>query len=211
MAEEHKRLKKVTTGEAYVRKESRVKEFLKFIFVTDAEHLWTYAKEQIIKPFMKKGIVDFATNIVNMAVYGTPKSSNNQDYNYQSPYFSNMIYNPANPYISYNSLQAARGLPSPTLPEKNDVGFKFDLMAWDTEQDARNVLIGLKNEMIENGVVSVAGYYELWNDNITVPYTYNEWGWAPRDFEKLGDDPAKTGDGKWYVPLPNARPISKMT
>ena len=32
MAEEHKRLKKVTTGEAYVRKESRVKEILKFIY-----------------------------------------------------------------------------------------------------------------------------------------------------------------------------------
>lgn len=206
MEEEHRRLKKVTTGKAYVRKESAFKTLIGSIFVTDTKSLWSYAKDSILKPSIKKVIVDFISNVVNMAVYGSPKSGQS----YQGQYFNNMIYSPSLPYISYDTINNGRGLPSPAIPAKNDVGFKFDLMAWDTYKDAKNVLIGLKNEMMANGVVSVAGYYELWNENVSVPFTYNSWGWAPHDFDNLGDEPLQTGDGKWYVPLPNARPISSM-
>lgn len=208
MAEE-RRLQKVTTGKAYIKKDSATKTFFRSLIVTDAADLWSYLKESIIKPFIRKGIVDFVTNAANMAVYGTPQQRNN---GYSSPYLGNTVYTSGSmvPYHTYSNSIPNPSAPPYQPPQPKNVGFKFDLISWDLREDAMNVLVGLKNEMAINGVVSVAGYYELWNDNVTVPFTYNSWGWSGHDFDNLPNEPVATGDGKWYIPLPAAKPISSM-
>ena len=184
---EKKKVEKVVTGVAKVKKKSEVSK-LKDIFISeDASNVKSYIIMDVLVPAIKKAIADIVTNGIDMILYGetghSKRSSSSSKISYRS------YYDRRDDDRRYD-----RGR---SLVKQ---GYDYDDVIIETRGEA-DAVISRMDEIIDMyGRVSVADLYDL--VGITGNYTDNNYGWT----NLASAEPIRVRDG-YVIKLPKAMPI----
>lgn len=184
-AQEEKKLEKVISGTAKVRKKSELSKLKDTFISEDASKVKSYIFVDVLIPAIKKAVSDIVTNGIDMILYGEAGRSKK---------------NSAASKVSYRSYydrdrDDRRQSPAPR------VGYSYDDVVVDTYGEAESV-IDRMNEVIEMyGMVSVADFYEL--VDVKGNYTDNRYGWT----NLRSAEPVRVKDG-YVIRLPRAVPLN---
>lgn len=177
-----RRLNKVVNAE--IKKESEMSKLLHHFIATDSKTLKNYIVNDVLIPFIKKGIMD----TVGMILYNSPNAGKNRGTN-----VSNITYG-GNINAGYQGTKI-------TQITKREPGFNYDKIRFETRSDAEAILNALNGTIEQYGIVSVLDLYDavgISTDN----YTADSYGWN----NLIGSDILRGSDG-FYLKLPNARPF----
>lgn len=181
---EKKKMEKVITGNAKIKKKSPTRKFTDVFISEDASNVKDYVLNEIIIPTMKKLFSDVIKDSVDM-IFGinTRKSSNirgdyvsyNRYSDQKNDRFSDNRFGPKKIYSPYDITLSNRG-------------------------DAEYVLSQLDGAIETYGLVTVADLYELVGEKGT--YMDNKYGWTNlRNAEAV-----RVRDG-YMLKMPKALPI----
>ena len=184
---EKKKVEKVVTGVAKVKKKSEVSK-LKDIFISeDASNVKSYIIMDVLVPAIKKAIADIVTNGIDMILYGetghSKRSSNSSKISYRSYYDRR---DDDRRYDRDRSLVKQ--------------GYDYDDVVIETRGEADAVISRMEEIIDMYGRVSVADLYDL--VGITGNYTDNNYGWT----NLASAEPIRVRDG-YVIKLPKAMPI----
>ena len=184
---EKKKVEKVVTGVAKVKKKSEVSK-LKDIFISeDASNVKSYIIMDVLVPAIKKAIADIVTNGIDMILYGETGHSKRSS---------------SSSKISYRSYYDRRDDDRRYDRDRSLVkqGYDYDDVIIETRGEA-DAVISRMDEIIDMyGRVSVADLYDL--VGITGNYTDNNYGWT----NLASAEPIRVRDG-YVIKLPKAMPI----
>ena len=184
---ENKKVEKVVTGVAKVKKKSEVSK-LKDIFISeDASNVKSYIIMDVLVPAIKKAIADIVTNGIDMILYGETGHSKRSS---------------SSSKISYRSYYDRRDDDRRYDRDRSLVkqGYDYDDVIIETRGEA-DAVISRMDEIIDMyGRVSVADLYDL--VGITGNYTDNNYGWT----NLASAEPIRVRDG-YVIKLPKAMPI----
>lgn len=184
---EKKKVEKVVTGVAKVKKKSEVSK-LKDIFISeDASNVKSYIIMDVLVPAIKKAIADIVTNGIDMILYGETGHSKRSS---------------SSSKISYRSYYDRRDDDRRYDRDSSRVkqGYEYDDVIIETRGEA-DAVISRMDEIIDMyGRVSVADLYDL--VGITGNYTDNNYGWT----NLASAEPIRVRDG-YIIKLPKAMPI----
>lgn len=184
MATTEKKVEKVISGQAKVRKKTGLEKAKGLLVSEDAANIKSYVVMDVLIPALKKAISDIVTNGIEMILYGETGRRNS------SSRSSSVSYR--NFYDRRDDNRRA------TTPSRS--GYSFDDIILDTRGEAEDVLARL-DELIEMyGVVSVADLYDL--VGITGNYTDNKYGWT----NVRTAEPVHVRDG-YLLKMPKVGPI----
>ena len=178
-----KKIEKVVSGTAKVKKKSEAKKFADVFITEDIENVKSYILMDVLVPAVKKAISDVVTNGIDMILYGesgrTKKSSASK--------------------ASYRNYYD-RG--------KNDRGnssgmrraYDYDDIILDDRGEAEDVLERMYELIDTYDNVSVADYYDLLG--VSSDYTDNKYGWT----ELPNSSVVRVKDG-YKIRLPKPMPL----
>ena len=182
---ERKKLEKVVSGKAKVKKKSEMRK-IKDVFISeDASNIKSYVLMDVLVPAIKKAISDIVTNGIDMILYGetghTKRRTTASSVSYRD-------------YYNQKSDDRFRDT------TRTRTGYSYDDIVLEGRGEAEEVLSRM-DELVETyGVVSVADLYDL--VGITGEYTDNKYGWTnTRNAEVI-----RVRDG-YMLKLPKALPI----
>ena len=189
-ADKDKKLEKVTTGTAQIKKKGKIAKFAQLFFVEDAKSVLSYVGMQILLPAMKKMFVDMvnsaASSLVNgLGSYTTPKKSISSNISYR-------------PYLEAKDPRDNRPSYAP-----NRAVYDYGEVSLSSEEDARHVVDMMEEIVSQYPAASVADLYQLvgWIPN---PSDY-DWGWTNlRDTQII-----RTSDGRYVIRFPKIRAIDR--
>lgn len=184
-ANERKKLEKVVSGKAKVKKKSEMRK-IKDVFISeDASNIKSYVLMDVLVPAIKKAISDIVTNGIDMILYGetghTKRRTTASSISYRD-------------YYNQKSDDRFRDT------TRTRSGYSYDDIVLESRGEAEDVLSRM-DELVETyGVVAVADLYDL--VGITGEYTDNKYGWTNiRNAEVI-----RVRDG-YMLKLPRALPI----
>lgn len=184
-ANERKKLEKVVSGKAKVKKKSEMRK-IKDVFISeDASNIKSYVLMDVLVPAIKKAISDIVTNGIDMILYGetghTKRRTTASSISYRD-------------YYNQKSDDRFRDT------NRTRSGYSYDDIVLESRGEAEDVLSRM-DELVETyGVVAVADLYDL--VGITGEYTDNKYGWTNiRNAEVI-----RVRDG-YMLKLPRALPI----
>lgn len=184
--EDRKKLDKVVTGTAKVKKKNEISKF-KDVFVSeDISNVKSYILLDVLVPAVKKAVSDIVTNGIYMILYGE---------NGRTKYSSSASN------ISYSKYYDRRDDDRGRVNNRVRTGHDIDDIILESRGEAEEVITRM-DELIETyGIVSVADLYDL--VGITCDYTDNKYGWTNiRNVEAV-----RVRDG-YMLKLPKALPIN---
>lgn len=179
---EKKRVGKVVSGKAKLKKKNEVRKLADIFIAEDIHTVTNSLLMDILFPAFKKTIFDMITNGAEMLVYGeTGRSRKHSDRGYTS-------------YRDYAERSERRESRARTRFDYDDVSFEY-------RGDAEEVLDRMKDTLDEYGMVRVTDLYDM--AGFTAPYTAERYGWTNlRDAEVR-----RTRDGDYVIRLPRAMAI----
>lgn len=190
----------VSKSDVVVHKASVGKKLYDSFFGATPQEVMTEVKKNVLKPSIKKILLDFVIYGASMMINGTGNQA--PIWNPYSPIYS--PYTGAN-VINYNAISKPQqtvvvGQPQ-AKPTPNGI---FTLDAIDFLQYAK--ALEVKNSMAAHlaayHLVSVSDYYDFCN--VDHDFMTEKWGWDNLD----GLDVVAVGD-KWRLVLPPVRPIAR--
>lgn len=157
--EPDKKIEKVVSGTAKVKKKNELQKLAGVFISEDAKNVKTYVFSDILVPAIKKAIVDIVTDGINMFFYGGTgrgrSSSSGSKVSYRSYYDrKDDRYNDSRP----------------------KTGYSYDEIILETRGEAEEVLSQLSDLIDTYRVATVADLYDL--VGITHNYTDNKYGWT---------------------------------
>lgn len=180
-----KKVEKVVTGKATVRKKSAISKIAEEFISDDAKNIKSYVIGDVLIPAFKKAISDIVTNGIDMILYGgsmgKSKRSNADRVSYRNYYDEPR---------------------SRTEKTYSDTRQSFDEVVVDSRGEAEEVLARMNEIIDQYQVVSVADLYELAgirNDN----YMTHKYGWT----SIRNADVVRIRDG-YLIKMPKAMPIN---
>jgi len=181
-----KKIEKIITGTATVKKKSELKKFAESFVNEDLANMKTYIISDVLIPTLKKAITDIVVNGIYMIIY--PGGGGR----YKSDYPSSKI--------SYDKPSYMR---SPEQsPPKVKTGFSYDDVLVDTLAEAKDIVVKMDEIMAYYKMVSVADLYDL--AGVSCPHTYNNYGWT----DIRSAEPVRVWDGRWAIKLPRPLPFN---
>jgi len=184
---EKKKVEKVVTGVAKVKKKSEVSK-LKDIFISeDASNVKSYIVMDVLVPAIKKAVADIVTNGIDMILYGETGHSKRGS---------------SSSKISYRSYYDRKDDDRRYDRDRGRVkqGYDYDDVIIETRGEAEAVISRMDEIVDMYGRVSVADLYDL--VGITGNYTDNNYGWT----NLASAEPIRVRDG-YVIKLPKAMPI----
>ena len=182
---EKKKVEKVVSGTAKIKKKSEIRKFADVFVSEDASSVKSFVLEDVVIPGVKKLIVN-AIKVTAEMVFG---ESGSDRYGRDSKI----------PYVSYDRFSSSR---SDRRDEpRSKQRFDFNNISFEHRADAELVLDQMDNMLREYGSVSVADMYEA-AGLPAPPYTSNKYGWT-----HLGDARISRQGGDYVLVLPRPRPI----
>lgn len=182
---EERRVEKVISGTAKVRKKNDMHKLADVFISEDVKNVKSYVLMDVLVPTIKKAIVDIVSDGINMIFFGgtaprkngstTPRVSYRDHYNNQNNRYSR----------SY---------------EQQESRFDYGDLSFPTRGDAVAVLDEMNNCISKYGFVTVADMYDI--ADVTHPYTSAKYGWT-----NLSSAEIKYSMGEYVIKLPKARPI----
>lgn len=156
-AREEKKVEKVISGKAKVKKKTGASKFAENFLSEDVSNVKSYVVQDVLIPAAKKLLSDIVTNSIDMILYGESgrgKKRTNAD------------------YVSYRSYSEGRSRPAePRTRER----YRYDELIFESRADAEKVLIEMEDILEEYGMVSVAAFYEA--ADVSCRYTDHDFGW----------------------------------
>ena len=184
-AAEKKKVEKVVSGKARVKKKSGVRKFADSFVSEEAANVGSYILSELIIPTVKQTIVDGIKNSAEMIFLGKVSDRN-----------SRRVGSSAS-YVSYNRYSDRR---DDRYEPKSRGSYNPDDIVFDSRRDAEDVLQQMDGIMAEYGLVKVADLYDL--AGLTCPHTSNRYGWTNiRNAEVV-----RISDG-YIIKLPRAIPL----
>ena len=183
--ESKKKVEKVITGTAKVKKKNELQKFADIFITEDAKNVKSYVLSDVLVPAIKKAIVDIVTDGVNMIFYGGTRrgsGSSASKVSYRS------YYDRKDDNRSYSDSRAR-------------AGFNYDEITLDSRAEAEEVLSQLSDLIDTYKVATVADLYDL--VGITHNYTDNKYGWT----NIRNADVQRVRDG-YMLKLPKPIPIN---
>ena len=179
---EKKKVEKIVSGKVATKKKSSILKIAEIFVPEDVTNVKEYIFTDIIVPAVKAAISD----IVNIYLYGEPRSSKRTT---------------TNTRVSYGRYYEKQDKPSYKPDRQTRSGYEYDDIILDNRGDAEGVLMALDDIIEQYEVASVADLYEL--VGIDENYTDHKYGWTNLSTAKV----VRAGDG-YLIKLPKALPIN---
>lgn len=184
---EEKKIAPVISGNASVQKKTGFGRILGSIVASSAEEMSEWFKEEMLLPWIKKGIWDLFTNGIDMLVYGKGGSKRSS---------SNISK------VSYNTISSSKSYKSDGERGSRSSIFDYDTIVFDNRGDAEAVLASMDELIDQFGLATIADFYEL--ANVDSPsYTANDYGWKNLKSAQI----LRCRDG-YIIKMPKASPIN---
>ena len=158
---ERKKLDKVISGNAIVKKKSGVHKLTNVFISEDASNVKSYIVSDVLVPAVKKLFFDIIRDGAEMLFYGGTGRSRSDSYRGN--------------YISYNKFSDRRDDRRYDSPRERS-GFEYDDIILETKGDAEDVLMQLDALIERYGHCTVADLFDMVGK--TGPYTNNKYGWT---------------------------------
>ena len=187
-AAEKKKVNKVITGGAKVKKKSGTSK-LKDVFVSeDVSNVKTYIFSDVLVPAAKKLISDIVKDGIEMILYG----STSQRRTYSDGFRAG--------FVDYNKLSGRRDDRRPLPDNRTKVAQSYDNIILEHKGDAELVLTTMDDIIETYNEVSVAALFDL----VGLPhkYTDNNYGWT-----SLGNARVTRMRDGYLLDLPRAVPL----
>lgn len=184
---EKKKVEKVISGKAKVKKKSEAAKFTeKIISSEDVKSLKEYLIEDVIIPTLRNTIWDTITNSLDMILFGGTGRGKRKS-------ISNKIS-----YRDYYDKDHRRGARRDS--DRRRTGYSFDDIILESRGEAEEVLERMDELIDTYSFASVADLYDL--VGITCEYTDNKYGWT----NIRNAEPIRVRDG-YMLKMPKALPI----
>ncbi|GHV42261.1 hypothetical protein FACS189490_10840 [Clostridia bacterium] len=182
-----KKVEKVISGEAKVKKKNEARKFADVFLAEDIKDVKSYIVMDVLVPTIKKAVSDVVTKGIDMVLYGgTNRNKNN------SP----------SAKVSYRGCYEKENERRNYTPPRNRTGYILDDVSLDTRGEAESVLSSMDDLIAAYGIVSVADFYDLIGVNGN--YTDNKYGWT----DIRSADVVRARDGGYVIKLPKAMPLN---
>lgn len=183
---EKKKVEKVISGKAKVKKKSEAAKLTeKIISTEDVGNLKSYLLEDVIIPTIRNTIWDAITNSLDMLLFGGTGRSRRKS-------LSNKVS-----YRDYYDKDRRSGS---RVSERKRTGYSFDDIILESRGEAEEVLERMDELIDTYSFASVADLYDL--VGITCEYTDNKYGWT----NIRNAEPIRVRDG-YMLKMPKALPI----
>lgn len=183
---ERKKVEKVISGSAQIKKKTDLGSFLGLFFAGDPKTIGTRLLENVVIPLVKRG----ASDTIDYLVYGDAAKSKN------SIIADRVSYRTTN----YNTISSG----THNQPEERVVpACNYDSIKLESRGDAEALLMGMDALIEQYGVASVADLCEL--AQVSYQHTDNRYGWS--NFSKA--EILRSRDG-YILKLPKPIPIESM-
>lgn len=176
-----------------IHKKSEASKIAKGFFAEDAKNVKNYILKDILLPSLKKLIEDIIVNGVSTILWGESKGMSSSK---KSP-LSRISYN------QYYDRPSSFQRKSLITPQEYDMD---EEIIFETKREADDAYRYMLDVLDRYKVVRLADYYdyvsETYHVNLSVPYTYNNYGWASLQGTQL----VQTRRG-WVLNFPKLMPI----
>lgn len=178
-----KKVEKVISGTAKVRKKGCFDKLADVFISEDASNVKSYILMDVLIPSIKKAVSDIVTNGIDMILYGG-----------QNP---NRSRSTSGTRVSYRSYYDS-GRREPERPRARI--YSYDDVVLATRGEAEEVLASLDGMIDKYKIVSVADLYDF--VGIQGSFTDNRYGWMDLSMAKI----VHVSDG-YLLKLPQPKPI----
>lgn len=162
-ANEERKIDKVVSGKAKLKKKSGVRKLSEVFVSEDASSVKSYVLSDVIIPATKKLIFDIVRDGIEMFLYGTTGGKGRSSDRFGGN------------YVSYNKISANRDR-RPGETSYGRGGFDYDDILFETRGDAEAVREQMMEVIERYGFVTIADMYDM--AQLTAPYTSNKYGWT---------------------------------
>ena len=183
-----KKINKVVSGTAKVRKKSEVSKIADIFVAEDMDNVKSYVWMDVIVPAVKKVVVDIITDGVNMIFYGTAGARDNRSRGSK---------------VSYSRFydDRDRDRDRRSSDSRSRTRFDFEDITFRSRGEAEAVREEMMNVIDTYGVVTVADMYDM--ADLSQPFTSNKYGWTSiRSAEVV-----RLRSGDYMLKLPRPMPI----
>lgn len=157
---EKKKVEKVVTGKAKIKKKGELSKFKDIFISEDITNVKSYVFLDILVPAIKKAVSDIVRDGVDMILYGESGKTKNRS---NGSYVSYRDYSKRDSRDRFGSDRPRRG-------------YNLDDIILDSRGEAEAVLEQMDALIDTYGIVSVADLFDL--VGITGEYTDNKYGWT---------------------------------
>lgn len=161
-AENKRKIEKVVSGKAKIKKKSQARKVADSIMAENATSVGSYILSDVIIPSFKKLITDMVKDGIEMLLWGgTKRESDKSRHNVG--------------YVSYNKYSSRRDEPYRSDYRRDSRRSNYEEIVLETRGDAEEVLITMEDLIDRYGFVSMAELYEL----VDLPgeHTDFKYGW----------------------------------
>ena len=156
-----KKVEKVVTGKATVKKRGKAKKFVDVFIDEDIRSVKEFLFSDVLVPKIRDTIYDLITGGADMILYGGTRGTSKKS--------------SGGSYSSYSQAYTRRADRS-EYQQKRD-RFDLDEIIFESRGDAERVLDDMDNILESYTFVTVADMYDL-ADISQAPYTANKYGWT---------------------------------
>jgi hypothetical protein len=187
-AAEEKKVNKVISGTAKVKKKSGTRKLADIFVSEDVSNVKTYIFSDVIVPAAKKLVSDIVKDGIEMLLYG----GTSQRRTYSDGFRAG--------FVDYNKLSGRRDDRRPSYDNRTKIAQSYDNIVLEHKGDAEVVLTTMDDIIDSYGEVSVAALFDL----VGLPhkYTDNNYGWTSLGNARV----TRVRDG-YLLDLPRAVPL----
>ena len=189
-AVDKKKVEKVISGTAKVKKKSELRKFTDIFVSEDVSNVKSYIFSDVLIPAVKKLVSDIVTDGIDMILYGGSGRRDRDRRSGGSPSYIN--------YTRYSDRNDDR---HSYKDNRTRNGYGYDDIIVNSRADAEAVIEQMDGIIDTYGMVSVADLYDL--VGMTSNYTDNNYGWT----NIRNAEPVRMRDGGWMIKMPKAIPI----
>lgn len=180
-----KKIEKVITGNAKIKKKSDTHKFGDIFMARDKAEVSDYLWTDVLVPGIKDIVWKIVTGTFDMLLFGgSGRSKKNTNAG----------------YVSYNNYSSRRE-PSRDEPSRARTRYSYGELVLETRGDAEDVMDRLKESIRDYGMVTVADMYDA--AGLSCNYTDNKYGW--RDLRDARIERVRDG---YMLNMPPAGPLT---
>lgn len=194
-----RRVDKVVTGSARVKKKTELSKFMESVIADDVDNVKDYVVMDVFVPSIKRAISEITSSIFNILsdgvevlLYGKLGASD-----LRRPRSASIISR--QPY----GKAFDRGNRSIRREPVKPSGFEYNDIILDNRGEAEKVLVSLEEQIDAYGMVSVQELYDFAGISGPGGYTKNYYGWT--DVSKATI--SRQRDGSYLLSMPRAMPF----
>ena len=183
---EKKKVEKVISGNAKVRKKSGASKLADVFVSEDVTNVKSYVVMDVLVPALKKLVFDIVTDGIDMILYGSTGHSKKRS-------------NKNSSYVDYRSISSdRRDERRYDRDYASRARYDFGDVSLDSKSEAEDVLASMDELIEQYGMVTVADLYDL--IGVSCDYTDNKYGWT-----NISTASAVRGRDGWTLKLPRVK------